>query len=472
MAGSKKYRIDMCHGSLFSQIFRFSLPQLGNNIMVLMFHAADLIVLGQFASPSVRTAATAAVGATSALNVLLLVFFSGFSAGVNSITARYVGARDHTKVSRTVHTSVAMGIWGGFFFAILGIFLARPVLIQMGTPPDVLDKAVIYLQISSIGLPFTVLYLIGAAILRAVGDTSRPLVFIIIAGIVNVLLNIFFVTVFKMDAAGVALATKISSLLSALLVLRTLQTSTGAIQLSLRKIKFHWENLKEVLWIGIPAGIQGALYSFSNLFIQSSVNSLGSAAMAGNAASQSLEGMANVASGTYYQTAMSFTGQNLGGQKYKRIIRSIFICLLYATCFAFIANAFFLIFGKFLLGLYNPDPAVISKGMERLVIMMSTYFLCGIMDTISGALRGLGHSVKPTVTTIMGACGLRIFWVFMIFPHFRTLSSLVISFPVSWFLTGGVNGIILYFVCRQMIEKAKAAKGFTLRLGAKVQNKG
>ena len=458
MHSDKKYHIDMCHGSLFSQVFRFSLPLMGANIMALMFHAADLIVLGQFASEKVRTAATAAVGATSALNILMIIFFFGFSAGVNSITARYIGAKDHQKVSRTVHTSIALGICGGFIFALLGIFFAKSALTWMGTPDDVMDKAVIYMQICSIGIPFTVLYMIGAAILRAVGDTRRPLFFIIVSGVVNVLLNIFFVVVCKMDAAGVAIATKISNVLSAVLIIRVLCRSEGDIRLIFKKIRFHWVELKEVLWIGIPAGVQGALYNVSNIFIQSSVNSLGSFAMAGNAASQSLEGMANVASGAYYQTAMSFTGQNLGGRKYKRVIRSIFICLTYATAVSFVCCGLFMIFGRNLLGLYNPDPRVISWGMERLVIMMSTYFICGMMDTVSGALRGLGHSVKPTVTTVIGACGLRIFWVIMIFPQYRTLRSLIYSYPVSWFLTGLVNGIILFLVCRRMLRTAASGK--------------
>lgn len=455
MQNDKKYQIDMCHGSLFSQIFRFSLPLIGANIMTLLFHATDLIVLGQFAPENVRTAATAAVGATAALSIFLLIFFLGFSAGVNSITARYIGAKDHKKVSRTVHASIALGIVSGLIVAVLGVLFSRTVLQWMSTPGDVIEKATIYLQICSVGLPFTVLYIIGAAILRAVGDTKRPLIYITVAGFVNVFLNLFFVLVFKMDAAGVALATKISNIVSAVLVLRALHQSDGSIRLIFKKLRLHWATLKEVLWIGIPAGVQGALYCFSNIFIQSSVNSLGSFAMAGNAASQSLEGMANVACGAYYQTSMSFTGQNLGGKKYKRMVRSIFICLLYTTAFSLVLCGIFLMFGRPMLGLYNPDPTVIQWGMERLVIMMSTYFLAGIMDTISGSLRGLGHSVKPTITTVMGACGLRIFWVIMIFPQYRTLSSLAISYPVSWFLTGLVNGIILVYVCHKMLKQGR-----------------
>ena len=373
MHNSKKYQMDMCHGSLFRQIFRFSLPVMGANIMALMFHAADLIVLGQFTSGAVRTSATAAVGACSALNILLIIFFSGFSAGVNSITARYIGARNYKKVTRTVHTSVALGIYGGAVFMILGLVLARFALRLMNTPEDVLDKAALYLQICSIGLPFTVLYLIGSAILRAVGDTKRPLTYIVFAGIINVLLNLFFVSVCKMDAGGVALATKLANILSAVLVLRALCHSKGAIRLDFKRVRFHWNMLKEILWIGIPAGIQGALYTVSNLFIQSSVNSLGSSAMAGNSACQSLEGMASIASGAYYQTAMSFTGQNLGGRKYKRIVRSILICLLYTATFSLLGGGFFLIFGRQMLGLYNPDPLVVNWGMERLMVMMSSY---------------------------------------------------------------------------------------------------
>ena len=455
MDKKKKYQINMCHGSLFRQIFHFSLPLMGANVMVLMFHAADLIVLGQFASESVRTVATAAVGTTTALHTLLLIFFSGFCAGVNSITARYVGARDHKKVSRTVHTSIALGIAAGIVIALLGVLFSRTALQWMSTPADVLDKATIYLQIFSIGLPFTGLYLIGSAILRAVGDTRSPLFFIIIGGVVNVILNLIFVSVFKMDAAGVAIATKISSILSAVLVLRTLHRSPGAIRLVFSKIRLHADMLKEVLWIGVPAGIQSALYSISNIFIQSSVNSLGSAAMAGNAASQSLEGMANIACGAYYQTSMSFAGQNYGGKKYKRVIRSIWVCLFYTIAFSVLCGGLFLVTGRFFLGLYNPDPTVINWGMERLVVMMCSFFLCCIMDTITGSLRGLGHSVKPTVTTIMGVCVLRIFWVFTIFPQYRTLQCLMISYPVSWLLTGLVNGVILFFVCRKMLLDAR-----------------
>lgn len=455
MYDRKKYQMDMCHGSLFSQIFRFSLPLMGTNLISLLFYAADLIVLGQFASEEARVSATAAVGACVALNTMLVVFFSGFGAGVTSIAARYVGAKDDQKVSRVVHTSIAAGLYGGIAVGIFGIFFSRTALALMDTPDDVLDKATLYLQICCAGLPFSILYLIGASILRAVGDTKRPLLYITIAGVVNVLLNLFFVIVFKTDAAGVAIATKISNILSAVLVLRALYHSEGSIRLVFKKIRFHMQTLKEVLWIGLPAGFQGALYTISNIFIQSSVNSLGSMAMAGNAASQNLEGIASVSNGVYYQSAMSFTGQNLGGRKYKRIIRSILICLLYNTLFSLCICSLFLLFGRPLLGLYNPDPEVIRWGMERLVIMMSCSFLCGIMDTISGSLRGLGHSVKPTITTIMGACVFRIGWVLLVFPHFPTLRSLAISYPVSWVLIGVINGLILVYVCHKMLKAAR-----------------
>ena len=458
----KNYQIDMCHGPLFSQIFRFSLPLMGATMMTLMFHAADLIVLGQFATGHTRTTATAAVGCTSALNVILLLFFSGFSAGVNAITARYIGAKDYKRVFHSVHSAIAFGIYGGIAIALIGVLCSRSVLRLMGTPPDVLDKATIYLQICSIGLPFLALYTIGAALLRSAGDTKRPLYYITIAGVVNVLLNLFFVVVCKMDAAGVALATKISNILSAVLVIRALCRAGKPLQLDLKKLHIHWETLKDILWIGIPAGIQSALYSVSNLFIQSSVNSLGSYAMAGNAASQSLEGMASIASGAYYQTAMSFTGQNLGGKKYKRIIKSILICLLYAVAFAFILGGSFIVFGKPLLGLYNPDPDVIRIGMQRFVIMMGSYWLGAIMDAISGSLRGLGHSIAPTVTTIMGACVLRICWVLFVFPQYRTMNSLMISYPISWFLTGLINGLILFFICRKMMQHAVGDKKYIL----------
>lgn len=459
---SKKYQMDMCHGSLYSQIFRFSLPLMGANLMNIMFHAADLIILGQFTTGKTRMAATAAVGSTSALNILLLLFFLGFSAGVNAVTARYVGAKDHKRVARSVHTSIAMGVYGGIIVALLGVLLSRSVLRLMGTPDDVLGKATIYLQICSVGLPFLVLFNIGSAILRSVGDTKRPLLYITLAGVVNVLLNIFFVVVCKMDAAGVALATKTSNILAAALIIRTLCHAEGPLRLNLKRLSMHWATLKDILWIGIPAGIQGAMYNISNIFIQSSVNSLGSCVMAGNAASQSLEGMATIANGAYYQTSMSFTGQNLGGRKYKRIIQSILICLLYATAFTMLLGGAFIVFGKPLLGLYNPDPDVIRNGMQRFVIMMSTFFIGAIMDTISGSLRGLGHSVAPTITTIMGACVLRIVWVLTVFPQYRTMHSLMISYPISWILTGGINGLILFFICRKMMRDVVAKKLYIL----------
>ena len=446
--------MDMCQGALFRQIFKFALPLIGTNIMVLLFHAADLVVLGQFAPASIKTAAVASVGATSALNVLLLVFFMGFGAGVNSITARYVGAKEYKKVTRTVHTSMAIGAISGIVVAVLGVLFARPVLQWMDTPEDVIGRATIYLQICSIGLPFTVIYTIGASVLRAVGDTRRPLVYITIAGIVNVLFNLFFVLVCKMDAAGVALATKISNVLSAYLVLRALHNSRGSIRLYYKYIRFHWAELKEVLWIGIPAGIQGALYSVSNAVIQSSVNTLGSSAMAGNAACQGLEGLTTVANGAFYQTTMSFVGQNLGGRKYKRVFRSIFICLFYTVVVSSALSGLFLIFRKSLLELFNPDPVVIGWGMQRFVIMLSTFFLGAIMDTITGALRGLGHSVKPTVTTILGTCVFRILWAKMVFPDYRTLRCLMISYPISWIMIGAINGIILYWICRKLLRQA------------------
>ena len=464
MGNKKKYQMDMCHGSLFRQIFQFSLPLMGTNIMALLFHASDLVVLGQFASPEVRTAATAAVGATSALYVLFIIFFSGFSAGVNAIAARYIGAKNEKKVVLTVHSSIALGLYGGIIFMILGVLLSETALRWMGTPEDVLPKATIYLQIYSIGIPFAVLYMIGAALLRAVGDTKRPLIYITVSGVVNVVLNLFFVTVCKMDAAGVAIATKISTLLSGILILRALCNFEGALKLNFRKLRFHWETLKEILWIGVPAGFQGALYTVSNVFIQSSVNSLGSAAMAGNAASQSLEGLINVVSSSYYQTAMSFSGQNFGGHKYKRVVKSILICLFYTAAFLMVSCGIFLIFGRQLLGLYNPDTTVINWGMERLVIMMCSYFLCGISDTITGALRGLGYSVLPTITTIMGTCVLRIVWIFTVFPGYRNLYSLIASYPVSWTLIALCNGITLFFICRNLLRQGKLRKERTFTL--------
>ena len=440
----------MCHGPLFSKIILFSIPLIVTNMLQLIFHAIDLVVLGQFANAK----SLAAVGATSGLTVLVLNIFFGISVGVNVLTARYTGARDREKVSQTVHTAASVAFFGGILMALLGVLISRPVLRLMAAPEEILDRSTLYMQIYCAGIPFVIFYNFGSSILRALGDTRRPLIFMIIAGVVKVLLNLFFVVVLHLDVAGVALATMISNALSALMVIITLRTARDANRLIWKKIRIRGEILKEMLKIGLPAGIQGSFFSLSNVVIQSTVNSFGAVVIAGNTAAYSLESIVYVGSSAYYYTGISFIGQNHGAQKYKRIARSILYCFLCSFTASVLFGWGFYLLGVPLLKIYNPDPEVIKWGLIRMKILLTTYFLCGFMDVISGALRGLGHSVKPTIVTLMGVCFFRIGWVFWVFPKQPTMENLMVSYPVSWALVSIVNGAILFVVCRKMFRTA------------------
>ena len=454
MASQKKNQIDMCHGPLFSKIVFFTIPLMLTNIMQLLFHAADLIVVGQFAPGT----ALAAVGATSGLTTLVLNVFFGLATGINVLVARYTGARDPEKVSQNVHTAAAIALYWGICMAVIGILISRPMLRLMGTPENILDKASLYMWIYCAGMPFVIFFNFGSAILRAVGDTKRPMLFMFICGVINVLLNLFFVLVFKWDVAGVALATKISNAVSAWLIYRVLSKSPGGIRLMPKKICIHKTALKETLRIGLPAAVQGSCFSISNITIQASVNSFGWQAIAGNTAAMSLEGLVYVASSSLFYSAISFTGQNHGAKKYKRIIRSIFYCLI-CTCIASLSIGLtFLVFGKELLSIYNSDPEVIRWGLVRFRILLVTYFLCGIMDVISGSLRGLGHSFKPMLVTILGVCVFRIIWVACVFPIDRSMVCLMISYPVSWIVVSTINGFILFLICRKLLRNARCRK--------------
>ena len=448
---SGKNKIDMSHGPLFSKIVVFTIPLMLTNLMQLLFHATDLIVVGRFAPGT----ALAAVGATSGFTVLVLNIFFGLGTGINVLVARYTGAKDPLKVSQNVHTAAAIAFYWGIAMAIIGIIATKPMLRIMATPEEILDKAALYMWIYCAGMPFLVFYNFGSAILRAVGDTKRPMIFILIAGVVNVLLNLFFVLVFKWDVAGVALATKISNAVAAFLIYRVLISSPDTIHLAIKKVRIHKDALVEMLKLGLPSAVQGACYSISNIAIQSSINSLGWQTIAGNTAATSLEGIVYVASGAFYYTTISFTGQNHGAKKFDRIIKSIFYCLLCSGLTTLVMGLLFLRFGGELLGIYNSEPEIIELGLIRLKIMLTTYFLCGLMDVVSASLRGLGHSVKPMIVTLLGVCAFRVFWVMCIFPFDRTINNLVISYPVSWMLTATVNGIVLFFVCKKLRKTLK-----------------
>jgi putative MATE family efflux protein len=454
MAKGGKYQVDMCHGPLLGKIIRFSVPLMFANVLTLLFHAADLIVVGHFASSK----AMAAVGAAPAFTTLMLNAFWGIASGINVLVSRYTGAKDGENVSKTVHTAVAVGCIGGIFMALLGLAVTKQVLRWMAVPDAIFDLAAVYMWIWCLGIPFMIFYSFGSAVLRSIGDTKRPLYFMLIAGVVNVLLNLFFVLVCKMDVTGVAIATKLSNVLSAVLVLRALSKSGGDYAVVWSKVRIHWHIFKEMFRIGLPAGVQGMLFSLSNLIIQSTVNSFGWQAIAGNTAALSIEGMAHGAFGAFALAVVSFVGQNHGGKKYKRIVRVVFTCLGCSVVTAVVLTIIGHCFKRSLLGIYNPSPEVIDWGVVRMNYQFSFYVLLAMMEVIAGALRGLGYSFAPTVVTLLGACVFRVLWVFAVFPLHPTLENLMISYPVSWAIVNIVNGLMLFFICRKMLIRASQRK--------------
>mgnify|MGYP000099237489 FL=1 len=445
----KSYEMDMCSGPILKKILIFSIPLMLSGVLQLLFNAADVIVVGRFAGSQ----SLAAVGSTTALINLLINIFIGLSVGANVVVARAYGGKRERDVSESVHTAIALSLVSGVLLIIMGLAFSRLLLEMMGTPDDVLDKAALYMRIYFAGMPVVMLYNFGSAILRAVGDTRRPLYYLSAAGVVNVLLNLFFVIYLHMDVAGVALATVISQAISAFLVLRALGQSEGGLKLELKKIKIYKNKMFQIFKIGLPAGMQGAIFSISNVLIQSSVNSFGSVAMAGNAASANIEGFVYNAMNAVYQTNLSFTSQNMGGKKYTRITKIMFTCLGTVTAVGMLLGFGAYAFGGELLRIYSTDPEVIQFGMLRMSMIATTYFACGWMDTMVGSLRGIGYSVLPMIVSLTGACGLRILWIFTIFAQHRTLASLYISYPVSWVITAGAHLICYFIITRKMPKK-------------------
>ncbi len=447
----KSYEMDMCNGPLLGKILLFSIPLMLSGILQLLFNAADIIVVGRY----VGSSALAAVGSTSSLINLLINVFVGMSVGVNVLTAQYYGAKNEKDISETVHTAILTSLISGLFLVFLGIGLAKPLLHLMGTPEDVISQSVLYMKIYFLGMPVLMIYNFGAAILRAIGDTRRPLYFLFAAGIVNVAMNMFFVIVMKMGVEGVAYATVISEHISAFLIIRSLMHAPGPLRLKLSELRITKKKLKNIVKIGLPAGMQGAIFSISNVLIQSSINSFGSVAMAGNTASANIEGFVYTAMNAVYQTNLSFTSQNLGGQKYSRLNRILFICLGVVTVVGLVLGLAVVGAGRFLLGIYSSDPQVLDYGMRRLMIICGPYFLCGIMDCMVGSLRGMGYSIVPMFVSLTGACGLRILWIFTIFAVDRSLDILYLSYPVSWAVTAGAH-MVTYWKIRRRYPKEDA----------------
>ena len=439
----------MCNGPLLGKIVVFYLPLMLSGILQLLFNAADIIVVGQYAGDD----ALAAVGSTSPLINLLVNLFIGLSVGANVLVARYYGAGQKKELSEMVHTAVLTSLVSGIFLVFVGLFLTKPALILMGVPEDVLGMSVLYLRIYFAGMPVMMAYNFGSAILRAVGDTKRPLYYLLTAGVVNVCLNLIFVIVFNMSVAGVALATVISQGLSAFLVLRCLMKSESDYQLVLSKLQIHGDKLWKMIKIGIPAGLQSVLFSISNVLIQSSVNSFGKIAMAGNTAAGNIEGFVYTSMNALHQTSISFTGQNYGAKKFDRIKRILFYCLGLVILVGLILGNGAYLGANVLLRLYTDNPEAIQYGVLRLSVICTTYCLCGMMDVIVGSIRGMGYGLMPMFVSLTGACLFRVIWIFTVFQDIHTLQCLYLSYPISWALTFYVHLLCFLVVFRMQKKK-------------------
>lgn len=439
----------MCEGALLPKMFRFAIPLYLAHLLQLLFHAADLVVIGRYASAQ----SLAAIGSTSALALFSLNLFIGLSVGANVLAANFFGAKDSENLERTTHTAMLISIIGGIAIAIAGCVFARPMLIWMGSPGEVLEKSTLYLKIYYAGIPSLLIYNFGSAVLRAIGDTRRPLYYMIIAGIINVVLNLIFVLVFKLDVAGVAWATIISQTVSAALVWYALATADDACKLVFKKLRIVPHILRRMVAIGVPAGAQGACFSISNILIQSSINSFGELAMAGNGATLSLEHIVYTGSYTMHYVVLSFVGQNYGGKQFTRVMGTMWHGLWMACVICTLGGSLFFIFGEQLLSFYNDTPEAIDWGLRRMKISFTPYALCGTMDVLSAVLRALGKSSTAAIVSLVGVCVLRALWIFFVLPYDRTMETLMLSYPISWALTSIAMAIYLVpFLKRKKLE--------------------
>ena len=441
----------MCNGSIMDKLISFSLPLMVSGILQLAFNAVDIIVVGRFSGSQ----ALAAVGSTTALINVFTNLFIGISLGANVLAARFYAAGKDREMSETVHTSITLALISGITMAVIGVLLAKWALEIMGTPDDVIGQSALYMRIYFMGMPFFMLYNYGAAILRAIGDTKRPLIFLIISGIANAALNMILVILFHMGVAGVAIGTIISQLISCVLVLTCLYWSEGSYQLRFSKLKINGAYMEQIFQVGVPAGIQSTVINLSNALLQSSVNSFGSIAMAGYTAANNILGFLYMSVNSITQACMSFTSQNYGVGKLKRMDKVLRDCAILSISIAAVLGGLAYSFGPQILTVYTSDPKVINCGMEILAYTSITYFLCGIMDLFPGALRGMGYSAVPMVLSVIGTVGTRIVWVFGIFPNHRSLSVLFVSYPVSWIITIVLQVVCFYFVRKRVHQKEK-----------------
>ena len=447
---SKKV-VNMLEGPLLGPIFLFAMPLFITSVLQLAFNAVDIIVVGKFTGHH----ALAAVGATGPVINLLVTMFMGISIGASVIMGQNVGARDFKNAQDTLHTAIGISILGGILVLFAGIFTAMPLLRLMQTPPEVIELSGEYLKIYYIGMPGFMVYNFGSALLRAIGDSRRPMYFLTISGVSNVICNLIFVIVFKMGVAGVAIATTISQYIAAALIVASLLKADGYMKLSFDKIRISKDKALGMMKIGLPAGFQGALFSISNILIQSGINSFGSVVMAGNTAAGNLEGFVYMGMNAVYQTSLSFTSQNMGAKQYDRVKKIFWTCVRVVIVVGLVLGVGAWLLGDKLLRLYTDEPEVIKYGVERLGVVSATYFLCGIMDTMVGGLRGMGYSITPMIISLTAVCILRMIWIATIFQSIHTPVILYLSYPVSW-TVAAIGNYVNYLYAMKKLDKMKA----------------
>lgn len=445
---NKRYQLDMTEGRLLPKILLFSLPLMASSVLQLLFNAADVVVVGKFAGSE----ALAAVSSTTSLINLITQLFIGLSIGVNVVVAKHIGERDFDKTYRSVSTSIIISLVGGVIVTVVGFLFCKTMLQLMGSPDDVIDLSALYLKIYFLGTIAMMIYNYGSAILRAQGDTQRPLKFLTLSGVLNVILNLIFVIVLKMSVAGVALATIISQYISAVLIMICLMKEKYPFGISPKEMIFDAAEFKQILVIGLPAGIQGTVFALSNVTVQSSINSFGKIVMAGNGAASNLEGFVYVAMNTFYQSAISFTSQNLGAKKYERLTPILFTCLGCVLVTGAVLGIGLWYFGDIFLSIYSSDPEVISAGIIRLSYIGKIYFLCGTMDVLCGCLRGMGYSLIPMINSLLGSCAFRLVWLATVFKIYHTQDMVYIVYPLSWIITIILH-LVLYIYVRKKMQK-------------------
>ena len=446
----------MLQGSLVLPLLLYAIPVMLTSVLQLLFNAADLVVVGRFCG----SVSVAAVGSTGAITNLIINLFIGLSVGAGVAVAHGIGSREKEAVHRTVHTALPLAACSGAFLTVVGVAFSEPILRMMGTPENVLRLSAVYMRVYFLGMTFNMVYNFAASILRAAGDTGSPLIILTSAGVLNVILNIIFVTLLDMNVAGVALATAISQMVSSVAVVVVLTRRTDACKLNLKKLRFYQEPLVKMVRIGLPAGVQSSMFSLSNVVIQSSINSFGDIAMSGNAAVSNLEGFEYVIVNSFHQTAVNYVGQNAGAAQYGRVRKITKLCMGYAALFGLVSGVLMNVFANQLLSIYITDSReAIAIGITRMRFTTLPYFIYGLMDVVTGALRGMGASFTSMILTVLGVCGVRIAWIATVFqiPQYHTQSCLYLSWPVSWVITLAAQLIAFSYYYRKCSDGAKRA---------------